>query len=460
MPPKRPIHAIDDERALIGGVLLAPRRLAELDRISATDFYAPAHAAIWSAMQVASERAPEFDALLVRAELARAGQADPTTLAALSAAEAGALSAANLTAYADAVLDAAIRRRILDGCERLTRRAHETDAQTLAAEAESLLAVADPGSRLADPISMHDAVIEACREIQAVRDGTAKARLRTGIPRVDEVTGGLGPGELAILAARPGIGKSALALQWAVQAARDGAGVLVFSAEMRATRLAMRRLAAGIKASLGHIKRGKLAPAQMDALARVAADLAGLPLWIADSTRVMLRDIQATTRRAKRRLPTLALVVVDYLQLVTGDGASRELEVGGIARGLKNLAMELDVSVLALSQLNRESEKARRRPVLSDLRESGEIEQAADAVFFIHREPDAIQANDEAKSIPAELVIAKAREGDSGVFAPLTFFSAWTVFGERTEAPQLPGRPWRRGRVRHETGEGGDDADD
>jgi replicative DNA helicase len=449
---RRPLSDLESERALIGGVLLAPKRLVELDRVRPDDFAARAHAAIWTAMLAVSADHPEFDAVMIQAWLARAGALDDAVKLALRDAEEATLSAANLDAHADAVLDVALRRRIVEGCDRLLEQAPKTDGRALAAEAERIMLQAGERSVSAtEPVSLFEATLEALREIDDARKGTGIPRIKTGLPALDDAVGGLGPGELAILAARPGVGKTSLALQWLERAARDGCEGLLFSAEMRRARIALRHLTGEAKVSVSKVKRGKLSPSDLLAIETAATRTNGLPVWIADSTAVSLREIVSVARRAKRRRPKLGLVVVDYLQLVSHDlgrGATRELEVSAVARGLKNLAGELDVAILALSQLGRGSEREKRPPRLSDLRESGEIEQAADAVFFIHRDADAAPGEDEGKSVEVELIVGKAREGEAGIVVPLWFFSKWTRFGEREWAkPDPQPEPARRRRA-------------
>lgn len=423
------------ERGLIGSALIAPDRVADLDRIAPEDFAGPAHRSIWRAILSVSGRSAEFDSGAILAELAGRGELDERTRSVLAEAEAATPSAVNAEHFADAVASAAVRRSVLRACERLREQIADPTIEVgeIIAETErALLAVGD--QRTSDPAHLVDAVREALAQIDAERKGATPDRAPSGLRMLDELIGGVGRGELAILAARPGVGKSSLAWQWAIASAGAGFGAFFVSLEMRQAELARRWIASSARVAQAALKSQRLSDLQMARMMDAAGKSPSLPVWLADSTRQTIGEIRSAVRRWKRRRPELALVIVDYLQLVQADRgrmATREQEVSAVARGLKQLAREADVGVLALSQLSREQEKAGREPMLSDLRESGEIEQAADCVLFVHREKDSTPGADEAASFPCRIVVAKQRNGASGVAANVAFRSAWTLFEDR-----------------------------
>lgn len=432
------LHDLEAERALLGAVLVDPRVLERLERVRPGDLFGAHHRAIWRACLAVAERSPEFDTLAVRAELRARGEWGDGVESALAEAE-GTFSALNVEHYASAVKRAAMRRRFSELGEYLHRKAldPDTEAEALSGELDRLAleAVDERGS---DPRPLSDAVAEALVQIDAERRGEGPSRVPSGIGTLDRITGGLGRGEMFVLAARPGVGKSSLAWQWAVHGARKGFGALVFSLEMRQSELAKRWLASEARVAQSDLKRMRLSQLQMARLSDATDESSRLPVDLADASSQTIGDIRARVMRWKRKRPELALVVVDYLQLVGADvgrSATREQEVSAVARGLKRIAAECDVAVLALAQLSREVERGARGPLLSDLRESGEIEQAADAVVFIHRPKDSEPIGDEAQSIPCDLVIAKQRNGASGCIADVWFRAAHTRFEER--APGL-----------------------
>lgn len=430
------LHDLEAERALLGAVLVDPRVLERLDHVRADDLFNAHHRAIWRAFRAVAERSPEFDALAVRAELRARGEWGDGVESALVAAE-SVFSALNVEHYAAAVKRAGLRRRFSELGEHLHRKAldADTEAEDLPGELDRLaLELGEDRGRGPRPLS--EAVQEALMQIEAERKGEGPARVPSGIGTLDRITGGIGKGELFVLAARPGVGKSSLAWQWALHGARKGFGALVFSLEMRQSELAKRWLASEARVAQSDLKRLRLSQLQMDRLSDATNESARLPVDLADASSQTIGDIRTSVLRWKRKRPELALVVVDYLQLVSADvgrNATREQEVSAVARGLKKIAAESDVAVLALAQLSREIEKGARGPLLSDLRESGEIEQAADAVAFIHRPRDAQPVGDEAQSIACDLVIAKQRNGASGCIADVWFRAAHTRFEERAQ---------------------------
>jgi replicative DNA helicase len=260
----------------------------------------------------------------------------------------------------------------------------------------------------------------------------------TGFHDLDRLTAGLQPSDLIIVAARPSVGKTALCLNMAVNAALHGhVGVAVFSLEMAKEQLALRMLCSEARIDLGSVRTGRINDGQLGEIAHAAHVLAAAPIYIDDTPALSVLELRAKARRLKRDPDTkLGLIMVDYLQLMRGSESkdSREQEISEISRSLKALAKELNVPVLALSQLNRKVED-RNPPIprLADLRESGAIEQDADVIAFIYR--DAAYDEDSAKKGLTEIIIAKQRNGPTGS-VELTFIREYTRFEDSLLVPQ------------------------
>lgn len=446
MARRIPLYDIEAERALIGAVLIDPLLVERMVHVRAEDFYTPEHQAIWRAFQALAGRV--FPPVLVRAELVGQG-ASEETLSALQVAEESALSAAGAEDHAAVVLDRATRRRLAEAGEKILQLASQPaeSAAQVVDLAEAALSPASDRRRMREPIGSPDAMKRALDLIQRQRDADGLMGVTWGLPSLDQRTTGMNPGELWVLAARPGMGKSAFAMDTAIAAARSGVSVLICSLEMPIEALATRALCSISKLHLGKTRGGALSEAEMSNVQRAVREASGLPIWWDDDPDSTVLDIRAKARRIKQRDPNLGLVIVDYLQLLeSGERAeARHLEVAAISRGLKKLAGELGLPVLALSQLSREVEKARRAPVLSDLRESGSIEQDADGVVFIHRDGEHEPSEDEKGAIECFAIVAKARNGPTGML-PITFLSRMTTFedGHDRISPEADVVPFHR----------------
>ncbi|MBZ0254358.1 MAG: replicative DNA helicase, partial [Candidatus Methylomirabilis sp.] len=301
---------------------------------------------------------------------------------------------ANVRSYAAIVREKSVLRRLLEAGGEIVRKVHSqgADAQTLLDDAErSIFEVSGDNSRDAfTPIK--DIVTATFRQITELFENPDRyTGLPSGFHHLDEMTGGLQPSDLVIVAARPSMGKTAFCLSLARHAAlaeRPGK-VLVFSLEMSKEQLVKRLLCADGKIDATRLNRGRLGESDWPRLTRSAARVSEAPIFIDDTPAITVVELRAKARRLAKREGGLAMIVVDYLQLMRGssDAETRTLEVGEISRGLKALAKELHVPVVALSQLNRSVEqRPGKRPQLSDLRESGAIEQDADLILFIFRE--------------------------------------------------------------------------
>jgi replicative DNA helicase len=435
------VHDVEAERGLLGALIIDPRRLGEVEgRLQPDDFYDPQNRKIYAAMLAIPDRAA-VDAITIQGKLSAAGELDAAVAERLRAIEESALSAANLEHYAEQVADKALRRRLAEIGERIGELAVEAgDTGQLCDSAEKLVFGVTDRGRKGEPRIMEDVLKETLLLLEKLKQNhSAVTGMPTGIYKLDRWTTGFHPGELFILAARPGVGKTSLAMNMAIHAAchaEPPCAVAVFSLEMPCSQLALRMLCSEARISQGKLKSGKLTDWDMKTIMQHAAKLWQAPIYIDDSGSLTIMELRSKARRLKQQNKDLGFIVIDYLQLMSGGGKaeSRQLEISEISRGLKSLSKELGLPILALSQLSRDVEKNRRKPQLADLRESGAIEQDADCVLFIHKEPDAVP-NGVGGPVEVELVIAKQRNGPTGSF-PLVFMSEYTRFENAAEGDE------------------------
>ena len=409
-----PPHSIEAEHAVLGGLLIAGA--GALDRIegviSAADFYRDDHRRIFSAMKALGDSGKPVDAVTVAEALQNLGELESVGgLSYIVALASNTPSAANLHRYAEIVRE----KSVLRGLHGVAMRMEEAcishgpkDVEKIASEAE--FAMAQLLDRQGgEPVRVHDAIRGALREIDSRRERGGKlAGQPTGFENIDWITGGLEPGQLVILAARPSVGKTALALNIADNVASTGAPALFFTLEMTGQELAMRLMAARSGVPMADMRSGTASQDGWRRLSSVCGDTADVPLFIDDRPGISVAYARAKARKIKRQ-HGLGLIVVDYLQLMKGPGENRTQEVGGISRGLKALAKELRVPVIALAQINRAVEsRTDKRPQMSDLRESGDIEADADVIMMLHRN-DGAEWQD-----LISLVVRKNRNGALG----------------------------------------------
>jgi replicative DNA helicase len=418
-----PPHSLEAEAAVLGGVLLDNQQLDRMvEMIGVDDFYVPANRLVFETMVELFQAGQPIDVVTLTNRLQ-----ERERLAAIGGASylAKLLDAiptvANLESHAQIVRDKANVRRLLDACHSILSEGygdHGEVSDFLDKSERRVFDVARHDGRRAY-VPMRDAVKETFKAIELASErGESLTGLATGITRLDRMTGGLQRSDLIILAGRPGMGKTAFALNIAVHAATfHQKPVVVFSLEMSRDQLVRRMLAseAGVEQSL--LRTGRLSRADWPKIVGAAGALSTLPLYVDDSSSIGIMELRAKARRLKAE-SGLGLVVVDYLQLVRGrpDADNREQEISDISRSLKALAKELDAPVLALSQLNRAVETRAvkdKRPQLADLRESGSIEQDADVVLFVYREE--VYQPDTATPGSAEIVIGKQRNGPTGI---------------------------------------------
>jgi replicative DNA helicase len=413
MPP----HDVAAEQCVLGGMLLSKDAISDvIEVIRPTDHYRPAHQLVHEAILDLYARGEPADPITVsneltrRGELARIGGAPylHTLMAAVP-------TAANAGYYARIVRERAILRRLVEAGTRIVQfgYAGDADADDLVDRAQAeVYAVTD--RRIAEdyhPLS--EIMPAALEEIEAIgAHGGGISGVPTGFADLDSLTNGLHPGQMIVVAARPAVGKSALALDFARSATiRHGLPTVVFSLEMGRNEITMRLLSAEARVPMHIMRTGQMSDEDWGRLAKRMSEVADAPLFIDDSPNMSLMEIRAKCRRLKQR-HDLKLVIIDYLQLMSSPKKteSRQQEVSEMSRSLKLLAKELQVPVVALSQLNRGPEQRQdKKPMLSDLRESGSIEQDADVVILLHRE-DAYE-RESPRAGEADLIIAKHRNG-------------------------------------------------
>ena len=429
------------EQSVLGGMLLSKDAIADVvESLRASDFYKPAHETIYEAILSLYGHGSPADAITVADELKKRGELTRVGGASyLHTLIASVPTAANAQYYAEIVKEHAIMRRLIEAGTKIAQLgyANETEVDTLVDQAQAEIYAVTDGNAKEDSVSFSEALEETINEIDANSnrpDGVYG--VPTDFIEFDELTGGLHGGQMIVIAARPGVGKSTLALDIARSAAiHHQMTTVFFSLEMSRTELAMRILSAEGKISMGRLKKGDLNTEGWTNLATLQGRIDSAPLFIDDSPNMTLMEIRAKCRRLKQR-NDLKLVVLDYLQLMSSGKKveSRQQEVSEFSRSLKLLAKELDVPVIALSQLNRGSEqRTDKRPMVSDLRESGSIEQDADMVILLHREdmynPDSERVGE------ADMIIAKHRGGPTRTI-PLAFSGKYSRFNNMAnEAP-------------------------
>lgn len=409
-------NSLESESALLGAVLRDPDACSEfLDEFTRDDFYHFRPRVVWSAVQALRGAGSPIDIASVSQQIRADGfAADVPSLHVAELWEA-VPTAANASYHAGVVRDYALRRRVLHAALEVAAK-----AQTVTGSSEELLEEARAAFRdvrvtgHAEPVAtVGDLADEAFRVIlEKHKNGTSLDGLSTGLVDLDKLLGGLKPGELVVIGARPSQGKTALGLGVAYNIAGGGAPALLFSAEMPGRQIAERVLARESEVDTFLMSRpGRLTPEFLVKLDKAAAHVRGTPLYIDDRPDISAARIFRTAKRVKKT-ESLAVVVVDYLQLLRAEPAkSRHEEVGTLALRMKQLARELEVPVILLSQLSRESEK-NGEPTLAHLKESGDIEAHADRVILIHRTgdiPDLVTL-----PVEARLIVAKNRNGPVG----------------------------------------------
>jgi replicative DNA helicase len=421
---ERPLpHSLEAERSILGAVLLDNHSLnAAVEKLRSEDFFLPQHRQIFQRMIQLAEHQQAIDVVTLMDDLARRGELDSAGgVAYLSQLADGLPRATNVEHYARIVKEKSVLRNLAYSAAAIQEQALAAgdDADVILDRAEStIFQIAEDRVR-AGLIGVKELVRDNFERLERIfSEGRRITGLATGYPGLDNETAGLQPSELVILAARPSMGKTALALNIAENVAvRNREPVAVFSLEMSKESLLLRMLASEARVDAHKFRTGHMGRDDWNKITRALTSLGDAPLWIDDSASSTVLEMGAKARRLKRDRG-LSLMIVDYLQLVvptnTGRGTNRQEEVSSISRALKGLAKELKVPVVVLSQLTRAPEREERKPQLSDLRESGAIEQDADVVLFINR-PNFYKTDlPEEDRAKAELIIAKQRNGPTG----------------------------------------------
>jgi replicative DNA helicase len=448
---ERPLpHNLEAERSILGAVLLDNHALnTAIEKLRAEDFFLPQHRRIFECMVQLGEKQQAIDTITLLEDLTRRGELESAGgIAYLSQLADGLPRVTNVEHYARIVKEKAVLRNLIFSASAIQEQALAAgdDADVILDRAEAAIFELAEYRVRAGLIGVKELVRENFERLERIfSEGRRITGLATGYADLDNQTAGLQSSELIILAARPSMGKTALALNIAENVAlRHREPVAIFSLEMSKESLLLRMLASEARVDAHKFRTGHMNRDDWGKITSALANLGEAPLWIDDSASPTVLEMGAKARRLKRDRG-LSLMIVDYLQLVvathTGRGTNRQEEVSSISRALKGLAKELKVPIVVLSQLTRAPEREERRPQLADLRESGAIEQDADVVLFINR-PNFYKTDlPEEDRAKAELIVAKQRNGPTGnlnfVFlARHTRFEeaapdAWTTMGEQ-----------------------------
>ncbi len=432
-----PPHDSSAEKAVLSAILLDNAAIREIaGQITADDFYVPAHRRLFGAMEELNDANQPVDLTTLSDYLKSRDLLDsiggPMVLAEIADYEA---TAANVVYYKDIVRDKSIKRRVIETATEIVNLGFDPaePSEQLLDEAESKIFAVGQSQAATSLSPLSEAVLEAADHIDVLMSRSGELTgVPTGFAAFDKETGGLQAGDLFVLAARPAMGKTALALNIARNAAIDyDKKIAIFSLEMTTRSLVLRLLSAEAEVDFAAFRSGLIAVEAHARLMSAAGSISDAKIFIDDSGAPSVLEIRAKSRRLHAREGGLDMVIVDYLQLAHGDRntQSREQEISEISRGLKGLAKELDIPVIALSQLNRgpETRKEDKRPMLSDLRESGAIEQDADVIGFIYR--DVVYNRETEYEDLAELIIAKQRNGPTGT-VKLKFEGRYARFSE------------------------------
>ncbi len=415
---RTPPQDLAAEQCVLGGMLLSKDAIADVvEVLRPQDFYQPAHQTVYDVVLDLYGRGEPADPVTVSAELTRRGEITRVGGAPyLHTLISSVPTAANAAYYARIVRDRAVLRRLVEAGTKIVQMGYGADgseADDVVDRAQAEVYSVTERRASEDYLPLAEIMHGTLEEIEAISSrGGAMVGVPTGFADLDGLTNGLHGGQLIVVAARPAAGKSTLGLDWCRAASiRHRLSSVIFSLEMGRNEITMRLLSAEARVALHHMRSGTMSDDDWTRLARTMTNVSEAPLFIDDSPNMSMMEIRAKCRRLKQR-HDLRLVVVDYLQLMTSGKRveSRQQEVAEFSRSLKLLAKELDVPVVAISQLNRGPEqRTDKRPQLSDLRESGAIEQDADIVILLHRED--LYERESPRAGEADLIVAKNRNG-------------------------------------------------
>ena len=431
MPPQDP----DAEQSVIGSMLISKDAIGEVNEVlGGSDFYRPAHETIYDAIVDLYGRGEPADPVTVSAELNRRGDLQRVGGAPyLHTLSASVPIAANAAFYAQIVREKSILRRLVDAGTKIAQLGYAGEGDvddTVDLAQQEVYAIGEKRTH-EDYADLNSLMQGTWDEIEAISSNKGMSSgVPTGFADLDELTNGFSGGQMIIVAARPAVGKSTLALDFCRSASiHNNLTSVIFSLEMSRSEIMMRLLSAEAKVALNHMRKGDMTDDDWNKLGAKMGQVSGAPMFIDDSPNMTMMEIRAKARRLKQR-HDLKLIVIDYLQLMTSGKKveSRQVEVSEFSRQIKLLAKELEVPIIALSQLNRGPEqRSDKRPMMSDLRESGAIEQDADIIMFIYR--DDYYNKDSKEPGVAEIIIGKQRNGPTGTvrlafLKPLTRFES------------------------------------
>lgn len=430
--------SLEAERAVLGGIFLKPDSFGDvIEIVTPNDFYKAGHKYIFEAMIESYNNGESIDPIIVTNKLKKLNKFDEIGGDSLLYEIIDEVpTAANIVNYAKIIKEKATLRKLGDVGTKIVEMSYEgyEDVDTILDKAEGLIFKISESKEAKDVISIREAMTEEFMRLEEVFNNKGVTTgISSGFINFDEKTSGFNPSDLIILAARPAMGKTAFALNLALNAAmKSDKSVLLFSLEMSSSQLLQRLLAIQSQIGLQKIRNGFLEEDEWGRIGIASGQLASSNINIADVPNVNVLEIRAMARRLKA-MGKLDMIVIDYLQLIKGSGKStdnRQQEISDISRSLKGIARELNIPIIALSQLSRAPEqRADRRPMLSDLRESGAIEQDADMVVFLYRD-DYYNEESEDKGI-TEVIIGKQRNGPVGT-VKLRFFHEITKFADYT----------------------------
>lgn len=443
------LHSHEAEQAVIGSLLVDPEAIERIGALRPEHLFDKLHRAILTEIMAMIAAGKPVDAVTVAEELFQHGHSDDTTTPAyLGDLAANSFGGRNIRRYADTIIGKALERQLLAAADtiRTTVEGFGSTTEKLSAAQSAVMTIAESVARK-EPRIMRDVLIDTATILDQRSSGKVRA-MPTGFADLDkQLSGGLRPGNVVVIAGRPAMGKTSLAVNVAYQVAEAGETALILSMEMSEQELADRLLSQAGSVYLSEILAGNLEGESGERIMTAVGRLHELPLVIDDQGGLTLYDVAQKARSVKRK-HGLSLLVIDYLQLMSGDGDTREQEIGSISRGIKALAKELGIPIILLSQLNRSLEnRPNKRPVMADLRDSGAIEQDADVILFVYR--DEVYHHDTPDKGTAEIIVGKARQGQTGMVR-LAFQGCYTRFnslagGWQPEERAEPAPKKRRG---------------
>jgi len=442
---------IDIERGILSAILFDGKVYEDIASIlKANDFYLPFHQAVFETMEELYKKDLPIDEIFLRDELKKKNRFDEEAFLEII----GTAPVERVEAYSKELKDLSTKRELIHLSNEIKKIVLEEDKRAVeeVEDIQSKLFAIATSNLAGDFKNSLNVVKDTIKfiQIQAAKKNRIVTGLDTGFIELNRKTSGFGEGDLIIIAARPSMGKTAYALNLALNAVKQNKGVAIFSLEMPAEQLMLRMLSAAGRIPLQELRRGNLNDEQMSTLTAVADEIASKPLFIDDEGNINIHTIRAKLRKLKTQNPDLSLAIIDYLQLIASDQRERHLAIAEISRSLKLLARELQIPIIALSQLNRSLEsRPNKRPMLSDLRESGAIEQDADVIMFIYRDDvyKAMEAKQKLKEAmekgkkefvefqekeveDAEIIIGKQRNGPTGTVEML-FHKKYTLFTDK-----------------------------